>query len=150
MKSNSRSRNLILTLSTLAVALLASLAYFYLHIGEKEDYLHDRHFRVLQQIGQNIQSVNSTYVENARNYATEDINKLKDRVREFVNDDIRKVNREWQRDFDTRQQEINVRQQKLDMISRKRIPEARLADQIRQLDEEIGIEKEEKPKKRPL
>jgi hypothetical protein len=59
-KTNSRSRNLSISLSTLAIVALLMGGYYFIYVEQNEDALHARNFRVLTQVNKNIQGKDGT------------------------------------------------------------------------------------------
>lgn len=91
-RRNARNLNLLISLTSLAILLLAGAGYYYIYVQNREAYLHKRHFRVLERIGENMVALNETYLANAKANGAQSINDLKQQVRELVNEDINRVN----------------------------------------------------------
>jgi len=90
----SRLSNLTIPLTILAFLALAALGYFYFYTQQRKEALHARNFRVLNQVSKNIAALNDTYLKNARNNASGDIDDLRIKALALFNEDIRKANRE--------------------------------------------------------
>lgn len=90
--SSPTTRNLTLVLSTIAAIAIAFVGYYYFYVQNQGKALDKRNQRVLTQIRNNVIRKNTTYIENAINNSPTDIGQLKQRVRELVNEDIRKHN----------------------------------------------------------
>lgn len=84
--SPSRIKNTTITLVTLAVLALATFGYFYFYIQQREDALQARHYRVLNQMRQNILALNDTYLKNAGNNAAKDLQQLQNQAAVMYND----------------------------------------------------------------
>lgn len=88
--SSPRVRNITVVLSTIAAIALAFVGYYYFYVQNQERTLDARNQRVLTQIRNNVIAKNKTYIQNAVNNSPKDIDQLKKRVIELVNEDIRK------------------------------------------------------------
>ncbi|MEL6653290.1 MAG: hypothetical protein AAFQ87_21040, partial [Bacteroidota bacterium] len=91
-RRNARNLNLLVSLTSLAILLLAGAGYYYIYVQNRETYLHDRHFRVLERIGDNMVALNETYLANAKANGAQDLSMLKQQVRELVNEEINRIN----------------------------------------------------------
>ncbi|MEM6348213.1 MAG: hypothetical protein AAF927_30305, partial [Bacteroidota bacterium] len=74
-----------------------------------EAYLHQRHFRVLERIGENMVALNETYLANAKANGAQSLNDLKQQVRQLVNEEINRVNQARKNDL-ARQQALTQAQ----------------------------------------
>lgn len=88
-----RNLNLLITLSSLAVILLACAGYYYLYTENREQRLHERHFRVLDRMGENMLALNKTYLANAQANGAQSIEELKDQVLNLANEEIIRLNK---------------------------------------------------------
>jgi hypothetical protein len=91
-----RNLNLLISLTTLAVLLLAGAAYYYLYTERREARLHERHFRVLHRMGENMLALNETYISNAVANGAKSVQTLKEQVLNIVNEEINRVNQSRQ------------------------------------------------------
>lgn len=82
--TNSRSRNLSISLSTLAIVAFVMGAYYFVYVGQNEDMLHERNFRVLSQINKNIQAKDRTFKQVAENLPR-DLARFKEKVKDYYN-----------------------------------------------------------------
>ncbi len=83
-KSNSHSRNLTISLSTLAIVALVMGGYYFIYVQQNEDLLHERNFRILTQINHNIQAKDQTFKRVADNLPG-DLLRFKEKVKNYYN-----------------------------------------------------------------
>lgn len=86
-KTNSRSRNLSISLSTLAIVALLMGGYYFIYVEQNEDALHARNFRVLTQVNRNIQGKDGTYKQVAKNLPR-DLKRFKEKVKNYYNTQV--------------------------------------------------------------
>ena len=82
--ANSRTRNITISLSTLAIVALILGGYYFIYVGQNEDMLHDRNFRVLSQINKNILAKDVTFKKVAANLPG-DLLRFKEKVKDYYN-----------------------------------------------------------------
>ncbi|MEL7531958.1 MAG: hypothetical protein AAFN10_11645 [Bacteroidota bacterium] len=109
-RRNARNLNLLISLTSLAILLLAGAGYYYIYVQNREAYLHQRHFRVLERIGENMVALNETYLSNAKANGAQSLNDLKQQVRELVNEEINRVNQARKNDLARQTQALNQAQ----------------------------------------
>lgn len=87
-----RNLNLLITLSSLAIVLLGCAGYYYLYTENRGERLNERHFRVLDRIGENMLALNETYLSNAEANGAQSIDELKAQVLNIANEEITRIN----------------------------------------------------------
>jgi hypothetical protein len=127
--SSSRFRNLSISLSTLAVVALALGSYYFIYVGQREDLLHERNFRVLSQINQNALAKDQTFKRVAKNLPRSS-EWIKERVRSYYQKPIQISQQET---YSSYQQRLENQRQEIEQIVRDS-----LGQDVAKLKEELG------------
>jgi len=83
---NPRFRNLVITVTSLAIIIGGLVSFYFIYTQLKTEYLDARNQRVLNRMRENIQERNSIYTGNARNTANRDLETLLDRALLLLNE----------------------------------------------------------------